>query len=80
MLRSKGCGHLKISHTRWPLGIDVIIEAYREAKKQHILRWFLGICHQNGATFAQKILGNRGINTSDPRNIEALLSTQFEGL
>ena len=35
---------------------------------------------QVGNTFEQVFLGSRTIDTQDPENIEAMLSTQFNGL
>lgn len=32
-----------------------------------------------GPTFVMKMLGTWGIATTDPKNIEAVLSTRFEG-
>lgn len=34
--------------------------------------------NDTGETFAQYILGGRGVDTNDPRNIEAVLTTQFQ--
>ncbi|KAK2594964.1 hypothetical protein QQS21_007322 [Conoideocrella luteorostrata] len=42
-----------------------------------ILRFFLEVVEESGTTFEQNLLGARGVNTVDPRNIEAILSTNF---
>lgn len=65
--------------TRWPLGIDLITDVFRAANADHILEFFCKIIEQNGITFEQNLLGSRGIDTVDPRNIEAILSSQFKG-
>jgi hypothetical protein len=44
-----------------------------------ILRFFLTLVTPMPATFEQRLLGISGIDTVDPRNIEAVLSTQFNG-
>ncbi len=64
---------------RWPLAIDIIVEAFRADKQGLILEFFLRIVSRTGNTFEQRILGARGIDTQDPQNIEAILSTQFNG-
>jgi len=45
------------------------------------MKWFVEIVDKVGVpTFEQRLLGARVINTIDPKNIEAILSTQFNGL
>lgn len=39
----------------------------------------MSLIERTGDTFEQVILGARGIDTRDPKNIEAILSTQFNG-
>jgi len=65
---------------RWPLAIDIIVEAFNADKQGHILDFFLKCVSRTGNTFEQRILGARGIDTQDPQNIEAILSTQFNGM
>ena len=62
-----------------PLGIDLLIKAFRYAKAQQIMQFFLSVVEESGYTFEQGLLGARGIDTVDPKNIEAVLSTQFSG-
>jgi hypothetical protein len=65
---------------RWPLAIDIIVEAFNADKQGHILDFFVKCVSRTGNTFEQRILGARGIDTQDPQNIEAILSTQFNGM
>lgn len=44
-----------------------------------ILRFFLTLIAPMPATFEQRLFGISGIDTLDPRNIEAVLSSQFNG-
>jgi hypothetical protein len=44
-----------------------------------ILHFFLEVVEESGTTFEQSLLGGRGIGTVEPRNIEAILSTNFNG-
>lgn len=43
------------------------------------MQFFLSVIEESGYTFEQALLGARGIDTVDPENIEAVLSTQFSG-
>ncbi|KAL9109660.1 MAG: hypothetical protein Q9227_005698 [Pyrenula ochraceoflavens] len=72
-----GCEPLKTWNAKWPMGLDLFVKAFRYAKAEQILRFFLDVVERSGTTFEQNLLGARGIDTVEPRNIEALLSTQF---
>lgn len=75
-----GCQDPKVLSSRWPLGLDLILKAFKAAREQTVLHLFVEICQVYGPTFEQNLLGARGINTTDPRNLEAILSTQFKGV
>lgn len=36
-------------------------------------------CDRTGNTFEQQLLGGRGFVTIDPKNVEAILSSNFDG-
>lgn len=57
----------------------MLLKAFKYESKKHILQFFLEVMDENGHTFEQKLLFARGIDTIDPENIEAVLSSQFEG-
>lgn len=76
---STGCLPPKTWNSTWPLGLDMLVKAARYARTMQILRFFLDVVDDNGTTFEQKLLGARGIDTIDPRNIETVLSTDFGG-
>ena len=42
------------------------------------MRFFVSVLERVGPTHEQLLLGSRSINTIDPENIEAILSTQFK--
>ena len=44
-----------------------------------ILQFFIEILEESGTTFEQNLLGSRAIGTIDPENVEAILSTNFDG-
>ena len=64
---------------QWPLALDLLLEASRADQAGGILNFFLAVVRRTGTTFEQILLGARGIDTIDPENIEAVLSTQFNG-
>ncbi|KAL1304470.1 hypothetical protein AAFC00_003462 [Neodothiora populina] len=73
-----GCEPPSVLKSKWPLGIDLIVQAFQAANAGHILKFFGSMIETHGATFEQNLLGARGIDTVDPENIEAILSTQFK--
>ncbi|USP76220.1 uncharacterized protein yc1106_03494 [Curvularia clavata] len=73
-----GCEPLPVMKTKWPLGIDVLFTASRHVKEQILLQFFMEIIDSTGLTHEQRILGKVQYNTIEPKNIEAVLSTQFE--
>jgi hypothetical protein len=65
---------------RWPLGID-LAKGVMDADKQDIVpTFFQGVyeneCQKN-ATWEQNFLGTPNFATVDPKNIQAMLATQF---
>lgn len=75
-----GCQPLRPWKARWPLGLDMLVNASRYASQKQILRFFLDVVDESGVTFEQNLLGARSVDTIDPRNIEAVLSTDFAGM
>lgn len=57
----------------------MLLKAFHHERRQQILQFFLDVVAESGTTFEQNLLFARGIDTIDPRNIEAVLSTQFSG-
>ena len=46
----------------------------------HILQFFTTLIKTVPPTFEQKLFGISGVDTVDPKNIEAVLGTQFTGI
>ncbi len=63
---------------KWPLSLDLLLEVNKADKARQILRFFVSVLERTGPTHEQLLLGSRSINTIDPENIEAILSTQFK--
>ena len=74
------CQPLKTLPYKWPLGLDLLWTAYHHAMEGRILRFFNMLISRLPPTFEQKLFGISGIDTIDPRNIEAVLGTQFTGM
>jgi len=65
---------------KWPLGLDLILLAFENARSKHLLRHFNVVTNRDGPTFEQRLLGQTGFGTIDPKNIEAVLGTQFTSM
>jgi len=63
----------------WPLALDVMKDGFRAGREKKLLAFFTKHFDPLGPTAEVKVLGGIGYVTQDPRNIEALLSTQFQG-
>lgn len=74
-----GCLPPKVWNSTWPLGLDMLVKALRFARTEQILQFFVEVVEENGLTFEQRLLGATGIDTVDPRNVEAVLSSNFTG-
>jgi hypothetical protein len=61
----------------WPLGLDLIWSAFEHQRANTVLQFFVDILDRTGPTFEQTLLGLTGFGTVEPRNIEAVLATQF---
>ncbi|MCJ1414722.1 hypothetical protein MMC32_001049 [Xylographa parallela] len=73
-----GCKQAPRLPNQLPYGIDRIREALRADKAQQFMRMITGRFDAMSAlTFETKILGIAGHMTADPKNIQALLATQF---
>jgi hypothetical protein len=77
---ARGCKPpAKLETGRWPLGLELVFKAFRVAGEQRLLHLMNDIIKETGTTFEQNLLGARGVDTVEPANIEAILSTQFTG-
>jgi hypothetical protein len=78
--KQKRCEVPHMLESRWPLGIDLVIRASTAAKNKRVMKFFCEIVDQAGDTFAWTALGSRVWATTNPENIEAILSTCAEGV
>ncbi|KAK3318123.1 n-alkane-inducible cytochrome P450 [Apodospora peruviana] len=72
-----GCQPLRPWTAKWPLGLDFLVKALEFNKRKQILKFFLDVVEESGATHQQHLLGGRAVNTIDPENVKAVLSTNF---
>ncbi|KAF2848226.1 cytochrome P-450 [Plenodomus tracheiphilus IPT5] len=77
--RRLGCGPVPVEPTQWPLGIDVVrrsLQADREQRTpDHVAARFEAMGRY---TWGLSLLGTFNLITAEPRNVQALLATQFD--
>lgn len=66
---------------KWPLAIDILKRQYDALVSGSLLAFQADYFHEMKVdqTFQVNLLGNVGYSTRDPQNIEAIVSTNFEG-
>ena len=77
--RQLGCGPVPVEPYHLPLGIDTIrrsLHADREQRTPDFV--FSRFMAMNRYTWAISLLGTTNLITAEPRNIQALLATQFD--
>ena len=73
-----GCQSAAILQGEWPFSTDLLLEVAKADNARQILHFFISVLKRAGPTHYQWAIGTRSINTIDPENLEAMLSTQFE--
>ena len=64
---------------KWPFGIDVLRAQLAAINDNRLFAYQQPFIDSLGPNFMIKMLGAMGYTTLDPKNLEALLSTRFEG-
>ena len=73
-----GCKPAPSRPYKWPFGIDMVWRLIRADKAQVVPDEIVAISLELGVpTWEQNFFGDSSIATTDPRNIQALLATQF---
>ncbi|KAI9712244.1 MAG: hypothetical protein M1828_001722 [Chrysothrix sp. TS-e1954] len=75
--KAQGCEPVNGANGKWQFGFGAVLEASRREREGRLLKFFLEVIQANGNTFELKLLFSRAINTIEPRNIEAIFSSQF---
>ena len=65
--------------SRWPFGLDVLYAQYNAIKDNRLLAFQQRYLDDLGPNLELQILGSVGYTTLDPKNVEAVLSSHFEG-
>ena len=67
--------------SRRPLALDILKRQYNALMAGNLLAFQADFIKRTGVgkTFEVKVLGKVGYFTNDPQNIEAIVSTKFEG-
>ena len=64
---------------KWPLGLDVLYKQYNALVENRLLAFQQKYLDDLGPNLELQILGSVGYTTLDPQNVEAVLSSRFEG-
>jgi cytochrome P450 len=77
--RTRGCRKLKSAPQKDPfLGIDIFLETRIAVKEKKFLEYLVDRFTHVGPTFASNIMGDDLIFTNEPKNIQAMLATNFK--
>jgi hypothetical protein len=82
LAREHGCELPPELPKRWPLGIDRIRDLWRTNAEGRLLAYLCDVAqdYEPGNTLTQYLLfGPRAYHVLHPRNVEAVLSTNFKG-
>ena len=64
---------------KWPLGLDVLYAQYNAIVENRLLAFQQQYLDDLGPNLEVQILGSVGYTTLDAQNVEAVLSSRFEG-
>ena len=64
---------------KWPFGLDLLQRQYHANSDRHLLEFQSQYFDKLGANFEINLFGNSGYISTDPKTVETLLSTNFEG-
>ena len=76
-----GCKPMRsIFPYKWPFALDLLYRQYQVNKTQRLLAFQTSFFDKLGPSIEFRLFGDVGFITFDPKNLEAILSTNFEGL
>lgn len=78
-MKASGCEPPRNACSKWPFSVDLLLRALKATQRQRIMDFFVHVCETSGNTFKLNLLGAECVDTIAPENVEAILSTQFEG-
>lgn len=62
---------------KYPFGVEQIFAAIKADKEKRFADYLAGRYHNHGGDHSFKVLGRKSYMTADPKNIQAMLATQF---
>ncbi|MCJ1462095.1 hypothetical protein MMC07_000695 [Pseudocyphellaria aurata] len=65
---------------KWPLALDVLKRQYDANSERHLMAFQSKFFDKLGPNMELKLFGAVGYMTIEPKNVEAILSTKFEGM
>lgn len=72
------CGPVPLEPTQWPLGLDMVRAGLLADRAQRTPEFITERFHAMGQyTFGVRILGTANLLTADPKNVQAVLASQF---
>lgn len=77
--RRYGCCPPPRLRNAWPWGIDRLVQIFQADASHRLMELFLFHFQDVGSTLEQKFLGTSAFGTIEPRNLEAMLSSNFAG-
>lgn len=90
--RALGCGSVPLEPTKWPLGLDMVRAGLQADRDQRTPDFVTARFHAMGKnsssssssggssgryTFGVRLLGTANLLTAEPRNVQAVLASQF---
>jgi cytochrome P450 len=74
-----GCQPVPLEPTKWPLGIDIVLRMLEAAKQERVPDFLEDRFKAMGPryTWKMKVLGTSNLITAEPKNVQAILATQF---
>lgn len=77
--RELGCQPAYKRPYKYPFAIDLVLQVIQADKTQTVPDFFLALYKTIGkSTWEQNVLGTWSFVTNDPKNIQAVLATQFQ--
>ncbi|KAK7545388.1 cytochrome P450 71A23 [Phyllosticta citricarpa] len=77
--KARGCLPVPVEPTKWPLGIDMVLAGLRADREQRTPDFIVARFNAMGPryTWRLRILGTENFITAEPKNVQAVLATQF---
>lgn len=76
--RALGCGAVPVEPKKWPLGLDMVRAGLKADRDQRTPDFVTDRFHAMGRyTFRISILGTSNLITAEPKNVQAVLASQF---